>query len=68
MDEGEEQEEEEEEEERGEKRKIEQGREGDSMRFSSSNLIEPQFSLILSWDFIKSHGYILKLLLCHQVK
>lgn len=38
------------------------------MRFSSSNLIEPQFRLILRWDFIKSHGYIFKLLLCRQVK
>lgn len=38
------------------------------MRFSSSDLIEPQFSLILSWDFIKSRGYIFKSLLCRQVK
>lgn len=56
--------EEEQEEERGKTKE----REGKCMRFSSSNLIEPQFSLILSWGFIKSHGYIFKLLLCHQVK
>lgn len=64
--------EEEEEKERGKtknNKKGEQGREGgESRRCSSSNLIEPQFSLILSWGFIKSHGYIFKLLLCHQVK
>lgn len=52
----------------GGERKDKREREGKCTRFSSSNLIEPQFSLILGWDYIKSHGYIFKLLLCHQVK